>query len=103
LCGSLFEPRTGTVRTNQVITIVDGLVANVSAYDRAASAAASALYVDLSDRFCLPGLVDAHTHLFLRPYNIVAWNDQARPVPRPRLVAGRPVCVCMCMYACRVC
>ena len=31
LCGSLFEPRTGAVRANQLVTIVDGVVANVTA------------------------------------------------------------------------
>ena len=84
LCGSLFDPRTGAVRTNQVVTIVDGFVANVTAYDddRAASNLLDAdLLVDLSDKFVLPGFVDAHTHLFLRPYNVVEWRDQVGGLP----------------------
>ena len=32
--------------------------------------------IDLPDMTLLPGLIDAHTHLFLHPYNETPWNDQ---------------------------
>ena len=84
LCGSLFEPRTGAVRANQLVTIIDGVVANVTAFNMASSQVDADLYVDLSDKFVMPGLIDAHTHLFLRPYNVVEWRDQVRRRLGPR-------------------
>ena len=32
--------------------------------------------IDLPDMTLLPGLIDAHTHLFLHPYDETPWNDQ---------------------------
>ena len=32
--------------------------------------------VDLPDATLLPGLIDAHSHLFLHPYNETSWDDQ---------------------------
>ncbi|MBI3676660.1 MAG: amidohydrolase family protein [Proteobacteria bacterium] len=32
--------------------------------------------VELTDCTLLPGLIDAHSHLFLRPYNQTLWDDQ---------------------------
>ena len=90
LCGALFEPRTGAVLTDRVVTITDGIVTNVSEYDRSVSRAHADMIVDLSDKFVLPGLVDAHTHLFLRPYNVVDWSDQVtrESVPQRTLRAA---------------
>jgi len=38
----------------------------------------------------LPGLIDAHSHLFLHPYNETSWDDQVlkEPVPYRTLKAG---------------
>jgi imidazolonepropionase-like amidohydrolase len=32
--------------------------------------------VELPGATLLPGLIDAHSHLFLRPYNEISWDDQ---------------------------
>ncbi|MEO8219009.1 MAG: amidohydrolase family protein [Acidobacteriota bacterium] len=32
--------------------------------------------VELPDMTLLPGLIDAHSHIFLHPYNETLWNDQ---------------------------
>lgn len=32
--------------------------------------------IDLSGTTLLPGLIDGHVHMFLHPYDEVAWNDQ---------------------------
>jgi imidazolonepropionase-like amidohydrolase len=37
---------------------------------------AGARVVDLPGMTLLPGLIDAHSHLFLRPYDQMPWNDQ---------------------------
>jgi imidazolonepropionase-like amidohydrolase len=38
--------------------------------------AADAKTVDLPEMTLLPGLIDAHSHIFLHPYNETLWNDQ---------------------------
>ena len=37
--------------------------------------------IDLPDATLLPGLIDAHVHLFLHPYNEASWNDQVLKEP----------------------
>jgi imidazolonepropionase-like amidohydrolase len=37
--------------------------------------------VDLPDMTLLPGLIDAHTHLLLHPYNEASWEDQVLKEP----------------------
>lgn len=33
---------------------------------------------DFGDAWMIPGLIDLHTHLLLRPYNLMSWDDQVR-------------------------
>jgi imidazolonepropionase-like amidohydrolase len=39
--------------------------------------------IDLPGTTLLPGLIDAHSHLFLHPYNETSWNDQVLKEPEP--------------------
>ncbi len=39
-------------------------------------ASAETKHVDLSGKWLVPGLIDLHTHLLLRPYDEMSWNDQ---------------------------
>ncbi|MGA7615257.1 MAG: amidohydrolase family protein [Thermoanaerobaculia bacterium] len=39
-------------------------------------APAGAQVIDLPGMTLLPGLIDAHSHIFLHPYNETLWNDQ---------------------------
>ena len=43
---------------------------------REATAPKSAQRLDLSGLTLIPGLIDAHSHLLLHPYNEAPWNDQ---------------------------
>jgi imidazolonepropionase-like amidohydrolase len=38
--------------------------------------------IDLPDMTLLPGLIDAHTHLLLHPYNEATWDDQVLKQPQ---------------------
>ncbi len=44
-------------------------------------AAQSGAVIDLPGMTLLPGLIDAHTHLFLHPYNETSWDDQVLKEP----------------------
>ncbi len=57
-CGRLLDPATRTVRTNVSVALDGGTVV--------AQAAANARRIDLPNATCLPGLIDAHTHLLLQ-------------------------------------
>jgi imidazolonepropionase-like amidohydrolase len=57
----------------------------------AVHAPADATVIDLPDTTLLPGLIDAHSHLFLHPYNERLWDDQVlkEPVPYRTLRAAK--------------
>jgi imidazolonepropionase-like amidohydrolase len=42
----------------------------------------SSKLIDLPDTTLLPGLIDAHTHVLLHPYNETTWNDQVLKEPQ---------------------
>ncbi len=44
-------------------------------------APADARVIDLPGMTLLPGLIDAHSHLFLHPYNEASWDDQVLKEP----------------------
>ncbi len=53
---------------------------------------AGAQVIDLPGLTLIPGLIDAHSHLLLHPYNETRWDDQVlkEPVPYRTLRAGVP-------------
>src|SRR5262249_46755777 len=57
-CGRLLDPAARTVKTNATLALANGNVV--------AAAPADARRLDLSKATCLPGLIDAHTHLLLQ-------------------------------------
>ena len=61
----------------QVLVTGDRIVAT----GPAVAAPAGAETLDLPDQTLLPGLLDAHVHLFLHPYNEASWNDQVLKEP----------------------
>lgn len=58
--GHLLEPTTGEVLDDQLIRLVDGRVAAVEPWR---APPADARVIDWSDKWVLPGLIDAHVHL----------------------------------------
>jgi imidazolonepropionase-like amidohydrolase len=73
-----------------VVLVQDRRIVSVGAQD-SIHAPAGATVIDLPGATLLPGLIDAHSHLFLHPYNETLWNDQVlkEPVPYRTLRAGR--------------
>ncbi len=61
--GRLFDPRTGTNLTNQMIVIQGDRIVDVGPADRAVKVPAGARVIDLSAATVLPGLIDRHVHL----------------------------------------
>src|SRR5947209_5549473 len=64
--GRLLDSRSGELRTNQVVLIVSERIAEVGAQAQV-RIPADARVIDLGDATVLPGLIDAHTHIFNYP------------------------------------
>ena len=62
--GRLLDPRTGTLRQNQVI-LIDGT--RIVSVGQGTSIPSNANVIDLSAYTVLPGLIDSHTHELLQP------------------------------------
>src|SRR5262250_3340150 len=63
LCGSLIQPANGQVQHNVLITVEGDRIREVGEGSHIPSGAEA---IDLSDHTCLPGLIDAHTHVLLQ-------------------------------------
>jgi len=63
LCGSLIQPANGQVQHNVLITVEGDRIREVG---EGSHIPAGAQAIDLSDHTCLPGLIDAHTHVLLQ-------------------------------------
>jgi imidazolonepropionase-like amidohydrolase len=60
--GKLFDPKSGTNLTNQVVLITGDKITDVGPADRV-KVPAGAKVIDLSNATVLPGLIDGHVHL----------------------------------------
>jgi imidazolonepropionase-like amidohydrolase len=56
------------VRADRIVAV--GPVTQITAQ------AGAAEVIELPGTTLLPGLIDAHSHVFLHPYNEASWNDQ---------------------------
>lgn len=79
-CGRLLDVRTGELLTRQVILVAGNRIAAVGP-ESSTTLPAEARVVDLSQVTCLPGLIDAHTHLVDGPPGSEIFN-WARPLMR---------------------
>lgn len=78
----LFDPRSGTILTNQVVLITGDRITDVGPADRV-PIPAGARVLDLSHATVLPGLIDGHVHLTdaaggLQHQMMVALNSATR-------------------------
>src|ERR1700736_3549783 len=61
--GHLFDSKSGQMLTNQIVLINGEKITEVGAADRV-QIPSGAQVIDLSQATVLPGLIDAHTHVF---------------------------------------
>jgi imidazolonepropionase-like amidohydrolase len=64
-----------TTRENVAVLVDGARIAAIGAPDHVGFPADTKV-VELPDTTLIPGLIDAHSHLFLYPYNQTPWDDQ---------------------------
>ena len=63
------------------VVLVDGEKIAAAGPAASVSAPAGTTTIELPGMTLLPGLIDAHSHIFLHPYNETLWNDQVLTEP----------------------
>jgi imidazolonepropionase-like amidohydrolase len=71
----VFDGTAGQVHEGWVV-LVTGNRIDAAGPAAAVRAPSNARVIDLPGSTLLPGLIDAHSHVFLHPYNETLWNDQ---------------------------
>ena len=71
----VFDAATGEVRLGWAVLVAGERIESVGPLE-AVQAPNDARVVDLPGATLLPGLIDAHSHLFLHPYDETLWDDQ---------------------------
>jgi imidazolonepropionase-like amidohydrolase len=76
----VFDGVTATVHENWLVVIRGDKIDSAGPADKVA-VPKGARVVSLPKMTLLPGLIDAHTHLLLHPYNEAKWDDQVLKEP----------------------
>jgi imidazolonepropionase-like amidohydrolase len=71
----VFDGVTATVHDKWVVVVRGTKIDSAGSADKVA-VPKGARVVELPKTTLLPGLIDAHTHLLLHPYNETSWDDQ---------------------------
>lgn len=83
--GHLLDVKSGTYSTDQYILIEDGKISDVGNWDRLEI---EGEYIDLSDKYILPGLLDSHVHL-TGDSKVHGYKRLTRSVPRQAITGVR--------------
>ncbi|TAM97039.1 MAG: amidohydrolase family protein [Rhodanobacteraceae bacterium] len=78
----VFDARSEQVHAGWAVLVEGGKIAAVGPRD-SIKAPADAQTIDVPGATLMPGLIDAHSHIFLHPYNETLWNDQVLKEPLP--------------------
>src|SRR6185312_4292767 len=78
----VFDARSEQAHAGWAVLVEGDKIAAVGPRD-SIKAPADAKEIDLPGTTLLPGLIDAHSHIFLHPYNETLWNDQVLKEPLP--------------------
>ncbi len=87
-CGSLLDPESGNITKDAIILTQDGLVKDVLSSADSGKIPAAAAKVNLSQGFCLPGLIDVHDHLTANPRD-AGYSSLGVSVPRSTITGAR--------------
>jgi imidazolonepropionase-like amidohydrolase len=82
----VFDGITPEPHAGWVVLVRGRHIASVGPASRV-GAPAGARRIELRGMTLLPGLIDAHSHMFLHPYNEASWNDQVLKEPLALRVA----------------
>jgi imidazolonepropionase-like amidohydrolase len=78
----VFDARDGQVHAGWAVLVEGERIVAVGPR-RGIEAAPGATTIALPGTTLMPGLIDAHSHLFLHPYDETPWNDQVLKEPLP--------------------
>ena len=76
----VFDATSSATHDGWVVLVTGDTIAAVGPAS-SVSAPAGTTIIDLPGMTLLPGLIDAHSHVFLHPYNEALWNDQVLHEP----------------------
>jgi imidazolonepropionase-like amidohydrolase len=77
----LFDGVSAEVHENWVVVVRGEKISAAGPADKTA-VPKGARVIELPNTTLLPGLIDAHTHVLLHPYNETSWNDQVLKEPQ---------------------
>lgn len=86
----VFTGTGGGARDDWVVLVRGDTIAALGPADSVAAPAGTTV-IDLPGTTLLPGLIEAHSHLLLHPYNETPWNDQVLREPLALRVARATV------------
>ncbi|HEX6613214.1 MAG TPA: amidohydrolase family protein, partial [Rhodanobacteraceae bacterium] len=76
----VFDARSEATHPGWAVLVQGDKIAAVGPADQI-KAPADAQVIEMPGATLLPGLIDAHSHIFLHPYNETLWNDQVLKEP----------------------
>jgi imidazolonepropionase-like amidohydrolase len=71
-CGTLIDGLADEVLHDRMVVIQDGRISNI--VDGTVEARPGMTFLDLSDKTCLPGLINTHVHLAVKPEDAVSYD-----------------------------
>lgn len=72
----VFDGESGTAHEGWVVLVRGDRIAAVGRLGSEVQAPSDARVIDLPGTTLVPGLIEAHSHVLLHPYNETSWNDQ---------------------------
>ena len=84
--GSVFDGTNASLHRDWIVVITGSSITYAGPND-ASRIPGGAKKIELPGLTLLPGLIDAHVHFFLHPYNEAQWDDQVLKEPLALRVA----------------